>query len=49
MVGKGGLRAEEGAVAESMAAGAVDAALMCLSIEQRIAVKSELLRAGLLR
>jgi hypothetical protein len=44
----GGLRtlvAKEGAPAE---AGALDAALRCLSLEQRIAVKSEMLRAGLL-
>ncbi len=32
----------------SIDAGAVDAALASLSIEQRIAVKSQLLRAGLL-
>jgi ABC-type transporter Mla maintaining outer membrane lipid asymmetry permease subunit MlaE len=33
---------------ESIQAGALDAALVGLSIEQRIAVKSQLLRAGLL-
>jgi hypothetical protein len=44
----GGLRtlvAKEGAPVES---GALDAALRSLSLEQRIAVKSEMLRAGLL-
>jgi len=35
-------------VGESMEAGAIDSALSSLSIEQRIAVKAELLRAGLL-
>jgi len=35
-------------VGESMEAGALDGALASLSIEQRIAVKAELLRAGLL-
>jgi len=35
-------------VGDSMEAGAIDAALSSLSIEQRIAVKAELLRAGLL-
>jgi hypothetical protein len=34
--------------ADSIEAGALDAALSSLSIEQRIAVKSQLLRAGLL-
>jgi hypothetical protein len=33
----------------SMEAGALDAALSSLSVEQRIAVKSELLRTGMLR
>lgn len=42
MVAKGGLPVE------GIEAGAIDAALVSLSIEQRIAVKSELLRAGLL-
>ena len=40
--------AKQGVVVESVEAGAVDAALASLSIEQRIAVKSELMRAGLL-
>ena len=43
---------KQGVAGESLAgleAGAMDAALQSLSIEQRIAVKSELLRAGLLR
>jgi hypothetical protein len=31
-----------------MEAGAVDAALVSLSVEQRIAVKAQLMRAGLL-
>ena len=35
-------------VGDSMEAGPIDAALSSLSIEQRIAVKAELLRAGLL-
>ena len=34
---------------ESVEAGALDAALVGLSLEQRIAVKAQLLRAGLLR
>jgi hypothetical protein len=34
--------------AESIEAGAVDAALTSLSVEQRIAVKAQLMRAGLL-
>ena len=40
---------KQGVVVEGLEAGAMDAALASLSIEQRIAVKSELLRAGLLR
>lgn len=40
--------AKQGVVVESMEAGALDGALASLSIEQRIAVKAELLRAGLL-
>jgi hypothetical protein len=42
------LLAKQGVAVESMEAGALDAALGSLSIEQRIAVKSELMRAGLL-
>lgn len=40
--------AKQGVVVDSMEAGALDGALASLSIEQRIAVKAELLRAGLL-
>jgi hypothetical protein len=40
--------AKSGVVVDSMEAGALDGALATLSIEQRIAVKAELLRAGLL-
>ncbi len=36
-------------VAESLNASALDLALTSLSLEQRIAVKSEMLRSGLLR
>lgn len=39
---------KQGVALERLDAGAVDAALASLSVEQRIAVKSELLRAGLL-
>lgn len=39
---------KNGNLADGLEAGAVDAALTSLSIEQRIAVKAELLRAGLL-
>ena len=40
--------AKQGVVMDSVEAGAIDGALASLSIEQRIAVKSELMRAGLL-
>jgi hypothetical protein len=40
--------AKQGVTVESMEAGAIDGALASLSIEQRIAVKAELMRAGLL-
>jgi hypothetical protein len=40
--------AKQGVVMESVEAGAIDGALTSLSIEQRIAVKSELIRAGVL-
>ena len=40
---------KQGVVVDGLEAGAVDAALASLSVEQRIAVKSELLRAGVLR
>ncbi len=43
--GVGTLIAKEGAAID---AGALDAALVSLSIEQRIAVKSQLLRSGLI-
>ena len=40
--------AKQGVVTDSVEAGAIDGALASLSIEQRIAVKSELMRAGVL-
>ncbi|HSU19744.1 MAG TPA: hypothetical protein VLI45_08375 [Acidobacteriaceae bacterium] len=46
--GVASMLAKQGVAVESMEAGAVDSALASLSIEQRIAVKSELMRAGLL-
>lgn len=42
------LLAKQGLTMDSIEAGALDAALVSLSIEQRIAVKAHLLRAGLL-
>lgn len=42
------LLAKQGVTVDSMEAGALDSALMSLSIEQRIAVKAQLLRSGLL-
>ena len=42
------LLAKQGVAIESLEAGALDAALVSLSLEQRIAVKAQLLRAGLL-
>ena len=42
------LLAKQGVTLDSLEAGAIDAALTSLSIEQRIAVKAQLLRAGLL-
>jgi hypothetical protein len=42
------LLAKQGVSVDSMEAGALDAALVSLSIEQRIAVKAQLMRAGLL-
>jgi hypothetical protein len=42
------LLAKQGGTVDSMEAGALDAALVSLSIEQRIAVKAQLMRAGLL-
>jgi hypothetical protein len=46
--GMASMLAKQGVTVESMEAGALDGALSSLSIEQRIAVKAELLRAGLL-
>lgn len=46
--GMASMLAKQGVALESIEAGAIDAALVSLSVEQRIAVKSELLRAGLL-
>jgi hypothetical protein len=46
--GMASMLAKQGVVLQSMEAGALDGALSSLSIEQRIAVKAELLRAGLL-
>jgi len=40
--------AKQGVVMDSIEAGSIDGALSSLSIEQRIAVKAELMRAGLL-
>jgi hypothetical protein len=42
------LLAKQGVSIDSLEAGALDAALASLSLEQRIAVKAQLLRAGLL-
>ena len=42
------LLAKQGVTVDSMEAGALDAALVSLSIEQRIAVKAQLMRSGLL-
>jgi hypothetical protein len=42
------LLAKQGVTVDSVEAGALDAALVSLSIEQRIAVKAQLMRAGLL-
>jgi len=42
------LLSKQGVTLESLEAGSLDAALGTLSIEQRIAVKSQLIRAGLL-
>jgi len=42
------LLAKQGVMMESMEAGALDAALVSLSVEQRIALKAQLMRAGLL-
>jgi hypothetical protein len=42
------LLARQGVAIDSLEAGALDAALVSLSLEQRIAVKAQLMRAGLL-
>jgi len=42
------LLAKQGVTVDTIEAGAVDAALVSLSVEQRIAVKAQLMRAGLL-
>ncbi len=42
------LLAKQGVTVGSLEAGTLDAALVSLSVEQRIAVKSQLMRAGLL-
>jgi hypothetical protein len=42
------LLAKQGVTVDSLEAGALDAALVSLSIEQRIAVKAQLMRVGLL-
>jgi DNA repair exonuclease SbcCD ATPase subunit len=42
------LLAKQGVTVDSMEAGALDAALSSLSMEQRFAVKAQLMRAGLL-
>ena len=41
------LLAKQGVTIDSLEAGSLDAALVSLSLEQRIAVKSQLIRAGL--
>jgi hypothetical protein len=46
--GMASMLAKQGVTVESLEAGALDAALTGLSLEQRIAVKSQLLRAGML-
>jgi cell division septum initiation protein DivIVA len=47
-VGMATMLAKSGVHVDSIEAGAIDGALASLSIEQRIAVKAELMRAGLL-
>jgi hypothetical protein len=42
------LLAKQGVTVDSMEAGALDAALVSLSVEQRIAVKAQLMRSGML-
>jgi hypothetical protein len=47
-VGMANLLAKQGVTVDSIEAGALDAALISLSLEQRIAVKAQLMRAGLI-
>ena len=47
-VGMTTLLAKQGVAVDSLEAGALDAALVSLSMEQRFAVKAQLMRAGLL-
>jgi hypothetical protein len=47
-VGMANLLAKQGVTVDSIEAGALDAALVSLSLEQRIAVKAQLMRAGLM-
>ncbi len=47
-VGMSALLAKQGVTVDSIEAGALDAALVSLSMEQRFAVKAQLMRAGLL-
>ena len=47
-VGMTTLLAKQGVTVDSLEAGALDAALVSLSMEQRFAVKAQLMRAGLL-
>ncbi|WP_263366940.1 hypothetical protein [Edaphobacter bradus] len=47
-VGMATLLAKQGVTVDSLEAGALDAALTSLSLEQRIAVKMQLVRAGML-
>jgi hypothetical protein len=42
------LLAKQGVAIDSLEAGAIDAALTSLSMEQRFAVKAQLLRSGLI-
>jgi Flp pilus assembly secretin CpaC len=48
-VGTATMLAKQGVSVDSLEAGAIDGALASLSIEQRIAVKAELMRVGMLR
>ncbi len=47
-VGMVSMLAKQGVTVDSVEAGALDAALTSLSLEQRIAVKAQLMRSGLL-